>query len=86
MQKRSATSVFDCLIIDPDSSYYTVFNEFYLTILALASVVLAAWFACFGFPGLKIYNDPPSITWLWIDSIMEVSFAIDICVNFFVQY
>ena len=54
--------------------------------LALASVVLAAWFACFGFPGDKVYNDPPSIAWLWIDAVMEISFAIDIFVNFFVQY
>lgn len=78
------------MIIDPEKPFYTIFNDFYLTILALASVVFAALWACFGFPGDAVYTEPkgedPSVAWLWIDSVMEISFAIDIVINFFVQY
>ena len=57
--------------------------------LALASTTLAALWACFGFPPWKFEGvDNPDETgvlvWQWIDAIMEISFALDIIIHFFV--
>ena len=89
MQKKNQAGVFDCLIIAPEAIGYQIFNDFYLTILAFASTTLSALWACFGFPGYEKYMEPgeePSVAWIWIDGVMEISFAIDILIHFFVQY
>jgi hypothetical protein len=54
-QKKTQPGVFDCLIIAPEALFYQIFNDFYLTTLAFASTILAAYWACFGFPGSKDY-------------------------------
>jgi len=88
-QKKAQAGVFDCLIIAPEAICYQIFNDFYLTSLAFASTILAAYWACFGFPGYAEYSEDGTtvdVTWLYIDFIMEISFALDIVIHFFVQY
>ena len=63
-----------------------------MTLLAFMSTVLAALYACFGFPGnaaMMADRTPPEEAepvWNWIDAFMEISFALDIFLHFFVQY
>mmetsp|Transcript_27102 Transcript_27102/g.26157 ORF Transcript_27102/g.26157 Transcript_27102/m.26157 type:complete len:199 (-) Transcript_27102:1308-1904(-) len=67
----------DKIIISKESSFEAV-RSFYIFILAAYSTFSSAYYAAFGLPDERYL--------LFIDAVVEISFAIDIILNFFQEY
>ena len=70
-------AIFKKIILDPEWKPITIF-VLLIVVFSMLSTLLAAYFACFGPP------EPGLI--LYLDTVMEIFFCIDIVRNFLTQY